>query len=136
MKLNVENFNSQENKIAFMLLHAMTSEDAKAIADKMAADGVEEMDIHLICNGRELDIERLFTNLYDAIDSNVKASARELFDEIVSDKVNDIILSLESIQDTCRSVNEQIDWLDLFNKFYDEKKYNELASLKEPKTKE
>ena len=83
-----------------------------------------------------MNIEKFVTRLDDLLDYNIKTKARELFDEIVTDKVRDIIASLDRIEQTCRSVNEQVDWTDLFDKFYDEKKYHRLAFDKKSENKE
>lgn len=127
MKFKVENFDSRKNNVAFMLLHSMEEGDALAISEELQKNGSDELDIHLTCNGRELNIEKFVTRLDDLLSYNIKTKASELFDEIVTDKVRDIVSSLDRIEQTCRSVNEQIDWTDLFDKFYDEKKYKKLA---------
>ena len=136
MKIKVENFDARKNDVAFMLLHSMEEGDALAISEELKKSGSDELDIHLTCNGHELNIEKFVTRLDDLLDYNIKTKARELFDEIVTDKVRDIISSLDRIEQTCRSVNEQIDWTDLFDKFYDEKKYKKLALDKKSENKE
>lgn len=134
MKFKVENFDSRKNDVAFMLLHSMEEGDALAISEELQKNGSDELDIHLTCNGRELNIEKFVTRLDDLLDYNIKTKARELFDDIVTDKVREIVSSLDRIEQTCRSVNEQIDWTDLFDKFYDEKKYKKLAEIKKAET--
>ena len=136
MKIKVENFDARKNDVAFMLLHSMEEGDALAISEELQKNGSDELDIHLTCNGRELNIEKFVTRLDDLLSYNIKIKASELFDEIVTDKVRDIIASLDRIEQTCRSVNEQIDWTDLFDKFYDEKKYKKLAFDKKSENKE
>ena len=136
MKFNVNDFNIRENDLAFMLCHSMKDGDAAKISDKMKADGTNEMDIHLTCNGIELDVELMLTRLYKNIDTCIKENARKLFNDIVSDKVGNIISSLYQIEDKCSSVNDAIDWTDLFDKFYDKEKYNKLAFDKKSENKE